>query len=92
MTEKELKLFNEICYVALMNGATEGRPFEYEISPDYITEKSNARDKLACFWEQLHALIRFQVKQYCDRWDLPLDQWLKDLQIEEPLFDFEKKE
>ena len=54
MTEKESKLFNEICYVALMNSAIEGRPFEYEISPDYITEKSSARDNPTHIWTTLH--------------------------------------
>ena len=81
MTEKEKKLFNEICYIALMNSAIEGRTFEYEISPDYITEKSNTRDNFSHFWKTLHRLVREQVKQYCDKWDLPLEQWLKDLGI-----------
>jgi len=90
MTKKELKLFNEICYVALMNSAIEGRSMEYEISPDYITEKLSMRDNLTHIWDALHALVKVQVKQYCDRWDLPLQQWLKDLEIKESILDFGK--
>ena len=82
MTEKEKKLFNEICYVALLNSVLNGKDsMEYEISPDYITEKSNTRDNFSHFWKTLHRLVREQVKQYCNRWDLPLEQWLKDLGV-----------
>jgi hypothetical protein len=82
MTEWDKKLFNEICYVALLNSVLNGKDsMEYEISPDYITEKSNARDHLVCFWNKLHRLVKEQVKDYCNRWDLPLEQWLKDLGV-----------
>lgn len=91
MTDKEKKLFNEICYVALINSATEGRSaFEYEISPDYITEKSDARDNSTHIWKTLHTLVKLQVKQYCDKWDLPLQQWLNDLGIKESILNFGK--
>jgi hypothetical protein len=92
MTEWDKKLFNEICYVALISSALNGNSsMEYEISPDYITEKSNARDHLTCFWNKLHALVKVQVKEYCDKWDLPLQQWLKDLEIKESILDFGEK-
>jgi hypothetical protein len=84
--DKEKKLFNEICYVALMNSVLNGNAaMEYEISPDYIAEKSNARDNVGYFWRTLHRLVREQVKNYCDKWDLPLEQWLNDLKVEESI-------
>ena len=89
MDDKELKLFNEICYIALINSVlNKTASMEYEISPNYITEKSKARDNSVHIWKTLHSLVKLQVKQYCDRWDLPLQQWLNDLGIKESILNF----
>lgn len=88
MTDKEKKLFNEICYAVLIYGCkVSGSSISYDISPDYITEKSEKRDTAPYFYQGLHPLLRNVVKEYCERWNLPLKQWLDDLGIIEPTLD-----
>jgi len=85
MTNKEKKLFHEICYAVLIIGEVDSKA--NRLSPGYITEKSEKRDTAPYFWNTLHPLLRNKVKEYCELWNLPLAQWLDDIGIVEQILD-----
>ncbi len=76
ITDKDKKLFNEICYAFfLMNGPMS-------MSPDYIEEKSDRRDNSeGRLFTGLHPLLQRTLEQYCNKWHLPLEEWMKELDL-----------
>ncbi len=76
ITNKDKKLFSEICYAfLLMDGPMS-------MSPDYITEKSDRRDNLeGRLFSGLRPLLQRTLEQYSDKWHLPLEEWMKELEL-----------
>ncbi len=74
MTNKDKKLFNEICYAFLLMDGPMG------MSPSYIKEKSDRRDNSeGNIFAGLHPLLQRTLEQYCNKWHLPLEDWMKEL-------------
>jgi hypothetical protein len=81
MTDKDLKLFNEISYAYLLENEGDGVKTK---SPKYLKEKFTRRESGEIMYSALHPGLRRSVVSYCVLWGLPIYEWLDELKIERP--------
>ena len=78
MTTEERELLMEVMWLAMMQrGAGLGSK-----APGYILEKMRRKQDPVALWQGMDSEAISIAKCYCDKWRVPLGDWLAELGLE----------